>query len=79
VDGARVAFDGLGPALRLKDPTLDKLIDARFVALQKLLDQQRTAGGFTLYDQLSRGQVKGLSNAVNALSELLSELTAAVV
>ena len=79
VDGARVAFDGLRPLLQRKDPELDTDIDAKFVALQKLLDAQKTDDGFTTYDQLSPDEVRALSDAVNALSEPLSKLAAAVV
>jgi len=79
VEGARVAFDGLRPVLEKRNPTLDRQIDTRFTALEKLLDQQRKGTGFAFYDDLSRSQVKQLSDAVNALSEPLSRLTAAVV
>jgi iron uptake system component EfeO len=78
VDGARVAFDGLRPLLQRKDPELDTDIDAKFLALQKLLDAQRTDDGFTTYDKLTPDQVRALSDAVNALSEPLSKLAAAV-
>ncbi len=44
-----------------------------------LLDGQRAGDGFKTYDQLSPEEVKALSDAVNALSEPLSKLTAAVV
>ena len=43
------------------------------------LDAQREGDGFTLYTELSTEEVKGLSDAVNALSEPLASLTAAVV
>ena len=79
VDGARVAFDGLRPVLQKNDAALDKQIDEKFVALQKLLDEQKKGDGFTYYDDLTPAEVKGLSDAVNALSEPLSKLTAAVV
>ncbi|QDP94930.1 peptidase M75 family protein [Microlunatus elymi] len=79
VDGAKVAFEGLRPILKSRDPQLDAQIDDRFAALQKLLDQQRSGDGFVSYDELSQSQVKQLSDAVNALSEPLSKLTAAVV
>jgi iron uptake system component EfeO len=80
VDGARVGFDGLRPLLEKRGETeLDTQIDSRFVALQKLLDQHKEGEGFKLYSELSPAEVKALSNAVNALSEPLSKLTAAVV
>lgn len=79
VDGARVGFDGLRPLLEERDPELDADIDARFTALQELLDAQRSGDGFVLYSELSQDEVTELSNAVNALSEPLSQLAAVVV
>jgi iron uptake system component EfeO len=79
VDGARVAFEGLKPVLTEKDPALMKQIQARFTALQDLLDRHRVGSErFVSYTTLSKPQVKALSDAVNALSEPLSKLTAAV-
>ncbi|WP_375424295.1 iron uptake system protein EfeO [uncultured Friedmanniella sp.] len=79
VDGARVGFEGLRPILQKKNPELDTQIDARFTALQKLLDKHKSGDGFVSYDDLSKPDVKALSDAVNALAEPLSKLTAAVV
>jgi iron uptake system component EfeO len=78
VDGARVAYEGLRPILQQHDAALDTQLDTRFTALQSLLDRQRSGDGFKLYDQVSKSDVKGLSDAVNALAEPLSKLTAAV-
>ncbi len=79
VDGARVAFDGVQPIVEQNDPELAALIGTRFEELQVLLDETRRGDGFVSYDELSPAQVKQLSDAVNALSEPLSELAAAVV
>ncbi|MFP5283724.1 MAG: iron uptake system protein EfeO [Actinomycetes bacterium] len=79
VDGARVGFEGLRPLLQAKDPALDMQIQSKFTALQALLDQHRSGDGFVTYDKLGKSEVKELSDAVNALSEPLSKLTAAVV
>lgn len=80
VDGARVAFDGLRAVVDKNDPELGKTIEGRFDALQTLLDQHRQGEtGFVGYDKLTPEQVKDLSNAVTALSEPLSKLTAAVL
>jgi iron uptake system component EfeO len=79
VDGARVAFEGLRPVLQAKDPALEKQIEQRFAALQALLDKHKVGDeDFVTYDKLTRDEVKQLSDAVNALSEPLSKLTAAV-
>ncbi|WP_309648493.1 iron uptake system protein EfeO [Nocardioides sp.] len=79
IDGARVGFDGVAPLLETKDPELAAQLTDRFDELQVLLDAQRTADGFRYYDELSADEVKALSDAVNALSEPLSRLTAAVL
>ena len=78
VDGARVAFEGLLPVLAQKDQALARQIQQRFAELRTLLDRHRRGAGFVGYDRLSKPQVKALSDAVNALSEPLSRLTAAV-
>jgi iron uptake system component EfeO len=79
VDGARVGFEGLKPLLDKKDPQLEQQIAERFVALQVLLDAQKQGDGFVYYNELSQDEIKQLSDAVNALSEPLSQLAAAVV
>ncbi len=79
VDGAKQAFEGLVPLLEVKDPELVETLDARFDALQALLDEHRAGKeGFVSYTQLTKPQVKQLSDAVNALSEPLSRMTGAV-
>ena len=78
VEGARVAFEGLRPLLAKKSPELEKQIDQRFTELQTELDKYRKGDGFVLYTDLSKAQVKELSDAVNALSEPLSKLSGAV-
>jgi iron uptake system component EfeO len=78
VDGARVAFEGVLPILSGKDPVLAKDIQQRFAELQRLLDRHRSGHGYVSYQTLSKPQVRQLSDAVNALSEPLSGLTAAV-
>ena len=79
VDGAKVAFQGVQPILEQKDPELAEQLQTRFEELQVLLDAQREAEGFKGYDELNQPEIKGLSDAVNALSEPLSRLTAAVL
>jgi iron uptake system component EfeO len=79
IEGARVAFEGLRPLLQQKDPDLDSQIAVKFAAVQALLDAQRVGDGFKTYDKLTKAEIKELSDAVNALSEPLSKLAAAVV
>jgi iron uptake system component EfeO len=79
VDGARVGFEGVKPILETKDPELATTLDTRFTDLQTLLDAQKSGDGFKNYSELTPEEVKQLSDAVNALSEPLSQLTAAVL
>jgi iron uptake system component EfeO len=79
IEGARVAFEGLRPLLKQKDPDLDSQIAVKFAAVQALLDAQREGEGFKTYDKLTKAEIRELSDAVNALSEPLSKLAAAVV
>ena len=79
VDGARVGFEGVKPIVQANDPELAETLTQRFEELQALLDSHREGEGFVLYTDLGADEVKALSDAVNALSEPLSTLTAAVV
>jgi iron uptake system component EfeO len=79
IDGAFVAFEGLRPLLKQRNPVLETQIAANFATVQALLDIHREGDGFKTYDKLSQPEVKELSDAVNALSEPLSKLAAAVV
>ncbi|MCG2621503.1 cupredoxin domain-containing protein [Arthrobacter sp. I2-34] len=79
VDGARIAYEDLKPLLAGSGTELDASLAKNFAALQQLLDQHRKGEGFVYYDELTEAQVKELSSAVDALSEPLSRLTAAVV
>ena len=79
LDGARVAFTNLRPALELKNKALATRLEQRFTALQTLLDRYKVGDGWRPYDELTKAQVKELSDSVNALSEPLSEMTAALV
>jgi iron uptake system component EfeO len=80
VDGAKVAYQGVRDIVKAKNPTLVSQIDAEFTALQKELSGYGSlTTGFPYYNDLSTTQVKQLADSVNALSEPLSKLTAAVV
>lgn len=79
VDGAHAAFEALRPVLRVKDPVLEENISQRFAELQSRLGAYHVGReGFVRYDTLTVAQVRRLSDAVNALAEPLSMLTAAV-
>ncbi|WP_442892868.1 iron uptake system protein EfeO [Arthrobacter sp. USHLN218] len=79
IEGARIAYEDLKPLLADGEAELDASLEKNFAAVQELLDQHRKGDGFIAYDELSEAQVQELSAAVDALSEPLSKLTAAVV
>ena len=79
VDGAKVAWEGVQPIVEARTPSSPTSSTTRFDELQALLDAQREGDGFVTYDELTPDEVKTLSDAVNALSEPLSRLTAAVL
>ena len=72
------ASTGSARCCKSATPTLDENIDAKFTELQTLLDAQRDGDGFVLYSDLTEQEIKALSDAVNALSEPLSQLANAV-
>ncbi|WP_324642715.1 iron uptake system protein EfeO [Pseudarthrobacter sp. LT1] len=79
VDGARIAFENLKPALQQKDAALATSLDEKFAALQAELSTHAQGTAFTSYDKLTPEQVQRLASLVDALGEPLSRLTAAVV
>ncbi|MFF3836741.1 iron uptake system protein EfeO [Streptomyces sp. NPDC001930] len=82
VEGAQKSFDLLKPVATKNDPKLVADLDKQFAALNTLLDKYRTDKNsyvFTSYDKVGKPERKELSDAVNALAEPLSKLSAAVV
>ena len=81
VEGSQQAFAVLTPALDAIDPTLAAPISAKFKALNDLLDQLRdpsALGGVKLYPQVSKAQIKQLSDALLAVQEPLSKISAKI-
>ena len=79
VKGAQVAFEDVKPILEKRDPALAKTLTQRFADIDHLLAQQQGRRRIPLYTDLSKAEIKQLADAVNALSEPLSHLTAAVL
>ena len=81
VEGSQQAFAALVPALDRIDPAVAAPISAQFKALIALLDAEQDAqalGGYTLYTDLSKAQIKKLSDALLAVQEPLSQVSAKV-
>jgi iron uptake system component EfeO len=80
-EGAEQAFAQLQPALGRIDPALTRSIDARFNALDKVIDGYRDAGqpsGYVLYTTLSAADKRSLAAAVKAVQEPLSQVASKV-
>jgi iron uptake system component EfeO len=79
VDGARVAFEVLRDVVAARDPALVATLDGRLAALNALLAAKGSVdAGFASYATLTTAEVQALAAAVDAVSEPLSRLTAAV-
>ena len=81
VEGSLQAFATLEPALNELDPTLVPQISAKFNALDTVLATYRDAkavGGWTPYPQLTANDKKKLTDALLAVQEPLSAISAKI-
>jgi iron uptake system component EfeO len=81
VEGSLQAFATLEPALNEIDPTLVPAISAKFDALSTTLDTYRdpkALGGWTTYPDLSAADKKKLTDALLAVQEPLSAISAKI-
>jgi iron uptake system component EfeO len=79
VAGAEMALEVSRYILKTKDAALLDDLDSRFAELNAELGKHRIGEGFKLYTDLSAAEVKSLATLVEALSEPLSRMTAALV
>ncbi|MBF6048290.1 peptidase M75 [Streptomyces sp. NRRL B-1677] len=78
VAGAEKAYGLLKPVASKSDAALVSELDKQFATVKKALDDYREGDGFKSYDGVGKDDRKKLSDVVNALSEPLSKLAAAV-
>ncbi|MET1038374.1 MAG: EfeM/EfeO family lipoprotein, partial [Aeromicrobium sp.] len=80
IEGSQAAIASLRPVLEEQAPELVTQLDTQFAAVDAELNQhQDTATGeWTFYDQLTKDQIKALSDAVAALGEPISQVAAVV-
>lgn len=74
VQGAEKIYQLLNPSLMKRDDALSKEIAARFEDVNALLESKKTEKGYVLYTDLSKTDVKQLSQAINELAEPLSKM-----
>jgi len=78
VEGAQGAVAALRPVIDEKEPTLGPVLDERFAAVEQLLEGYRAGDGFTSYTELSPDDIKKMTDAVDALSEPVSQVAGVV-
>jgi iron uptake system component EfeO len=82
VEGSEQAFAALKPGLAKIDATLSDTISTRFAAIDSLLDKYRSTtaiGGFVPFTALTRADTTAISQAIQAVSEPLSQVAGKVV
>jgi iron uptake system component EfeO len=78
VEGSQAAIAALRPAIDEKDPTLGPALDERFAAVEKLLEGYRAGDGFKSYTEVTQDDIKKMTDAVDALSEPVSQVAGVV-
>jgi len=78
VDGSQAAVAALRPALQQRAPGLVEQIDAGFATVEAELGKHRVGDGWKLHTELSEAQLKGLSDAINALAEPISKIAGVI-
>jgi iron uptake system component EfeO len=74
VEGSQAAVSALRPALVQRDPELVKQVDAGFATVEAELGEYRDGDGWKYWNELNQAQLKGLSDAINALAEPISKI-----
>jgi len=78
VEGSKAAVAALRPALEQRNPDLVKQIDTAFATVDTELAKYRDGDGWKLQNQLTKPELKGLSDAINALAEPISKIAGVI-
>jgi iron uptake system component EfeO len=78
VEGSKAAIAALRPALEDRAPDLVVKLDAAFRTVDTTLAKHRSGDGWKLHTELSKDQLKELSDVINALAEPISKVAAAI-
>ncbi|WNM41017.1 iron uptake system protein EfeO [Micromonospora halotolerans] len=78
LEGSKAAIAALRPALEQRSPDLVKQLDTEFAAVEAALGKHRAGDGWKLHTQLSKAELKELSDSINALAEPISKVAAVV-
>ncbi|WP_431885305.1 iron uptake system protein EfeO [Micromonospora wenchangensis] len=78
LEGSKAAVAALRPALEQRAPELVAQLDKEFANVEAALGKHRDGDGWKLHTQLSKTDLKELSDSINALAEPVSKVAAAV-
>ncbi|WP_328339882.1 iron uptake system protein EfeO [Micromonospora sp. NBC_00421] len=78
LEGSKAAVAALRPALEQRAPELVAQLDKEFANVEAALGKHRDGDGWKLHTQLSKAELKELSDSINALAEPISKVAAAV-
>ncbi|MET9239923.1 iron uptake system protein EfeO [Nonomuraea sp. NPDC003709] len=74
LEGSKAAVQSLRPVLEDRAPDLVKTLDEKFTAAEAALDAHQKGDGWQLHNELSKAELKTLSDAINALAEPISKI-----
>jgi iron uptake system component EfeO len=74
LQGSQAAVQALRPVLEDRDPALVKTLDEKFTAAEAALAVHQKGDGWQFHDELSKDDLKKLSDAINALAEPISKI-----
>ncbi|MFG6200212.1 iron uptake system protein EfeO [Nonomuraea sp. JJY05] len=74
VEGSKAAVQSLRPVLEDRAPDLVKTLDEKFAAAEAALGAHQKGDGWKLHNELSKADLKTLSDAINALAEPISKI-----
>jgi iron uptake system component EfeO len=78
IEGSKAAIAALRPVLEERDAALVKTVDTEFANVDTALAKYRSGDGWKLHNELTEADLKGLSDAINALAEPISKVAAVV-
>ncbi|MEN3538943.1 iron uptake system protein EfeO [Microbispora sp. ZYX-F-249] len=78
LQGSKAAVQALRPVLEERDPDLVKTLDAKFADAEGTLGAHRSGDGWKLHTELSKDDLRALSDAINALAEPISKVASVV-
>jgi iron uptake system component EfeO len=77
LEGSKAAIAALRPVLQERSPELVTQLDREFANVETLLGGHRAGDGWKLHTALSKPELQGALDGINALAEPISKVAAA--